>query len=110
MLTKINVPKTSIIIEIEDKEITVENMIDYDIKMIFRNQDNEPSLDENGDIFELLYWLDIKAKPNESIEYHSSLGIKREKRKLAELQAFFEYIEINKHNLFDLCGLHGELS
>lgn len=52
----------------------------------------------------------ISYKPNESIEYHSSLGIKREKRKLAELQAFFEYIEINKHNLFDLCGLHGELT
>lgn len=94
-------------LKIRDK---VENMIDYDIKMIFRNQDNEPSLDENGDIFEQLFWLDIKAKPNEAIEYHSSLGIKASKRKLAELQAFFEYVEINKRNLFDLCGLHGELS
>lgn len=35
--------------------------------MIFRNQDNEPSLDENGDIFEPMYWLDIKAKPNDEI-------------------------------------------
>jgi hypothetical protein len=109
MITKINVPKTSIVIEIEDKEITIKNMINYDIKMVFRNQDAEPSLDENGDVFEPLYWLDIRAVPNEATEYHSSLGVKRDKRKLAELQAFFEYIELNKQNLFDLCGLRGEL-
>ena len=38
MITKINVPKTSIVIEIE-----------------------------NGDVFEPLYWLDIKAKPEEDV-------------------------------------------
>ncbi|MXQ49538.1 hypothetical protein GRB29_09215 [Streptococcus pneumoniae] len=110
MMTKINVPKTSIVIEIENKEITIDNMIDYDIKMVFRNQDTEPSLDENGDIFEPLFWLDVKAKPNEDTEYHSSLGVKNEKKKLAELQIFFEYIEANKQNLFDLCGMRGELA
>lgn len=110
MITKINVPKTSIVIEIEDKEITIKNMINYDIKMVFRNQDAESSLDENGDVFEPLYWLDIRAVPNETTEYHSSLGVKRDKRKLAELQAFFEYIELNKQNLFDLCGMRGELA
>ena len=50
MITKINVPKTSIVIEIENKEIKIENMIGYDMKMVFRNQDAEPSLDENGDV------------------------------------------------------------
>ena len=54
MITKINVPKTSIVIEIENKEIKIENMIGYDMKMVFRNQDAEPSLDENGDVFEPL--------------------------------------------------------
>lgn len=43
MITKINVPKTSIVIEIENKEIKIENMIGYDMKMVFRNQDAEPS-------------------------------------------------------------------
>ena len=28
---------------------------------------------------------------------------------LAELQKFFEFIENNKRNLFDLCGIKGEL-
>ena len=110
MITKINVPKTSIVIEIENKEIKIENMIGYDMKMVFRNQDAEPSLDENGDVFEPLYWLDIKAKPEDDIEYHTSLGVKKEKRKLAELQIFFEYIEANKQNLFDLCGLRMKLT
>lgn len=110
MITKINVPKTSIVIEIENKEITIKNMIEYDIKAVFRNQDADTSLDTEGNVFEPLYWLDIRATPNEDTEYHSSLGVKGEKRKLAELQAFFEYIESNKRNLFDLCGLKGELS
>lgn len=82
MITKINVPKTSIVIEIENKEIKIENMIEYDIKMVFRNQDAEPSLDENGDVFEPLYWLDIKAIPKEPIEYHTSLGVKKERENL----------------------------
>ena len=93
MITKINVPKTSIVIEIENREITIGNMIDYDIKAVFRNQDADTSLDTEGNVFEPLYWLDIRATPNEDIEYHSSSGVKGEKRKLAELQAFFEYIE-----------------
>ncbi|WP_247906749.1 hypothetical protein [Streptococcus anginosus] len=109
MITKINVPKTSIVIEIENKEITIENMIEYDIKAVFRNQDADTSLDTEGNVFEPLYWLDIRAIPNEDTEYNSSWGVKGEKRKLAELQAFFEYIESNKRNLFDLCGLKGEL-
>ena len=109
MITKTNVPKTSIVIEIENKEITIKNMIGYDIQMVFRNQDAEPSLDENGDVFEPLYWLDIKATPKKPTEYHSSLGVKAEKRNLAELQKFFEFIENNKRNLFDLCGIKGEL-
>lgn len=109
MITKTNVPKTSIVIEIENKEITIKNMIGYDMKMVFRNQDAQPSLDENGDVFEPLYWLDIKATPKKPTEYHSSLGVKAEKRNLAELQKFFEFIENNKRNLFDLCGIKGEL-
>lgn len=109
MITKINVPKTSIVIEIENKEIKIENMIGYDVKMVFRNQDAEPSLDENGDVFEPLYWLDIRVTPKTPTEYHTSLGVKREKRHLAELQKFFEFIENNKRNLFDLCGIKGEL-
>ena len=109
MITKTNVPKTSIVIEIENKEITIKNMISYDIQMVFRNQDAEPSLDENGDVFEPLYWLDVKAIPKKPTEYHSSLGAKAEKRNLTELQKFFEFIEDNKRNLFDLCGIKGEL-
>lgn len=109
MQNKINVPGTSITLEIEDKVITVKNHIDYIIEMTFRNKDNEPTLDENGDIFEPFYWLDIKVKPEEPTEFHSSLGVKAEKRNLTELQKFFEFVETNKQFLFDICRFKGQL-
>ena len=109
MLNKIDIPGTDITLEIVDKTITITNKIEYDMQMHFRNTDADASLDTSGDVFEPLYWLDIKARPEEDIEYHTSLGVKKEKRKLAELQIFFEYIEDNKRNLFDLCGIKGEL-
>lgn len=109
MLNKIDIPGTSITLEIVDENITITNKIKYDMQMHFRNADADTSLDTNGDVFEPLYWLDIRATPKEPTEYHSSLEIKREKRHLAELQKFFEFIENNKRNLFDLCGIKGEL-
>nr|DAW75285.1 MAG TPA: hypothetical protein [Caudoviricetes sp.] len=59
MLNKIDIPGTTITLEIVDKNITITNKIEYDMQMVFKNQDAEPSLDENGDVFEPLYWLDI---------------------------------------------------
>ena len=90
MLNKIDIPGTDITLEIVDKTITITNKIEYDMQMHFRNTDADASLDTSGDVFEPLYWLDIKATPKMPTEYHTSLGIKREKRHLAELQKFFE--------------------
>lgn len=109
MQNKIDIPGTTITLEIVDKTITITNKIEYDIQMDFRNTDADTSLDTSGDVFEPLYWLDVKAIPKKPIEYHSSLGVKREKRHSNELQKFFEFIENNKRNLFDLCGIKGEL-
>lgn len=109
MLNKIDIPGTSITLEILDKNITITNKIEYDMQMHFRNADADASLDTSGDVFEPLYWLDIRVTPKELTEYHSSLGVKAEKRHLSELQKFFEFIENNKRNLFDLCGIKGEL-
>lgn len=109
MLNKLTIPGTSITLEIAGENITVSNAINYDIQMEFKNADADTSLDTNGDVFEPLYWLDVKAIPRKPTEYHSSLGVKAEKRNLAELQKFFEFIENNKRNLFDLCGIKGEL-
>ena len=109
MQNKIDIPGTTITLEIVDKTITITNKIEYDMQMHFRNADADTSLDTSGDVFEPLYWLDIKGTPKTPTEYHTSLEIKREKRHLAELQKFFEFIENNKRNLFDLCGIKGEL-
>ena len=109
MLNKIDIPGTTITLEIVGNTITITNKIEYDMQMQFRNLDSDTSLDTEGDVFEPLYWLDVKVTPKEPTEYHSSLGFKAEKRNLAELQKFFEFIENNKRNLFDLCGFKGEL-
>lgn len=106
---KIDIAGTSIALNVSRNDITVTNGIKYDIQMQFRNLDSDTSLDTEGDVFEPLYWLDVKVTPKEPTEYHSSLGFKAEKRNLAELQKFFEFIENNKRNLFDLCGFKGEL-
>ena len=106
---KIDIAGTSIALNVSRNDITVTNGIKYDIQMQFRNLDSDTSLDTEGDIFEPLYGLDIRVTPKTPTEYHTSLGVKREKRHLAELQKFFEFIENNKRNLFDLCGIKGEL-
>ena len=106
---KIDIAGTSIVLNISRNDITVTNGIKYDMQMQLRNLDSDTSLDTEGDVFEPLYWLDVKVTPKEPTEYHSILGVKAEKRNLAELQKFFEFIENNKRNLFDLCGFKGEL-
>ena len=80
MLNKIDIPGTSITLEIVDKNITITNKIEYDMQMHFRNTDADASLDTSGDVFEPLYWLDIRVTPKTPTEYHTSLGVKREKR------------------------------
>lgn len=63
MLNKIDIPGTTITLEIVDKTITITNKIEYDMQMVFRNQDADASLDTNGDVFEPLYWLGIRVTP-----------------------------------------------
>ena len=72
MLNKIDIPGTTITLEIVDKTITITNKIEYDMQMHFRNADADTSLDTDGDVFEPLYWLDIKATPKVPTEYHTS--------------------------------------
>ena len=68
MLNKIDIPGTDITLEIVDKTITITNKIEYDMQMHFRNTDADASLDTSGDVFEPLYWLDIKATPLISVD------------------------------------------
>lgn len=51
MLNKIDIPGTTITLEIVDKNITITNKIEYDMQMHFRNTDADASLDTSGDVF-----------------------------------------------------------
>lgn len=107
MLNKIDIPGTTITLEIVDKTITITNKIEYDMQMHFRNADADTSLDASGDVFEPLYWLDIKATPKVPTEYHTSLGIKREKRPIVVYKADNQGAEIFGKVLEK--GRHGKL-
>ena len=48
MLNKIDIPGTSITLEIVDKNITITNKIEYDMQMHFRNTDADASLTTSG--------------------------------------------------------------
>ena len=103
MQNKIDIPGTSITLEIVDKNITITNKIEYDMQMHFKNTDADASLDTSGDVFEPLYWLDIRVTPKTPTEYHTSLGVKKiplvvfdELKELLKLgQVAFLYIEPN---------------
>ena len=48
MQNKIDIPGTSITLEIVDKNITITNKIEYDMPMHFKNTDADASLDTSG--------------------------------------------------------------
>ena len=102
MQNKIDIPGTSITLEIVDKNITITNKIEYDMQMHFRNTDADASLDTSGDVFEPLYWLRHQGNTENADRVSYKPWGQERKRHLAELQKFFEFIENNKRNLFDL--------
>lgn len=77
---KINIPGTTITLEVHDKEIEVKNEIEYDIELTFRNEAAGASLDIEGNIFEPLFVTDVTAKPKEPIEFYSSSGARAGKQ------------------------------
>ena len=103
MLNKIDIPGTSITLEIVDKNITITNKIEYDMQMHFRNADADTSLDTDGDVFEPLYWLDIRVTPKTPTEYHTSLMASElravQSRALQKYDYPFEAIVVEKNSV-----------
>lgn len=88
MTSKINVTE-NIAILIEKRAITVNTTLNFDMSINFDNKEKEPTLDENGDIFEPVYKCKIKD--------------------LQEIKKFFEFVRENKENLFEMAGFRGAL-
>lgn len=68
MTSKINVTENIAII-IEPKKIDVATTLNFDMSINFDNKEKEPTLDENGDLFEPVYKCKIKAIPKSDVFY-----------------------------------------
>lgn len=71
--------------------------------------DNEPSLDEDGELFEIIYDLTLEAKPHDMINLTSSYFAKEHKKDTDEIIKTFAFIEDNKKNIFETLGIRGVL-
>lgn len=73
----------------------------WEFTSIFEKIDDEATLDENGELFELSYVLSLEAKPKAKVNLTSSY--------FAEIIKVFSFIEDNKKNIFESLGIHGVL-
>lgn len=81
----------------------------WDFVSDFKKIDDEPSLDENGELFETAYDLVLEAKPKTKINLTSSYFAKEHKKDTDEIIKVFSFIEDNKRNIFETLGIRGVL-
>ncbi|WP_253269227.1 hypothetical protein [Streptococcus suis] len=81
----------------------------WNIKAEFVVQDNQISLDENGDMFEPEYRLVLEAEYPDKLFLDDSNIAKELGKDIKEIQTLFEFIEGNKKNLFEELGFYGVL-
>lgn len=110
-MSKILVPKTDYLVEINEvvRAISILGNPNWEITVLFETKDNRPTLDENGDLFEPIYELNLRAVPKFNLELETSIQAKDLKKELAEIQAPFEFIEENKRNFFNVFNFKGVL-
>lgn len=110
-MSKILVPKTDYLVEINEliRTISILGNPNWEISVSFEKKENQPSLDENGDLFEPIYKLKLQAIPKFELELETSSQTKDLKKEVAEIQALFEFIEENKRNFFNMFEFKGVL-
>lgn len=81
----------------------------WDFISDFKKIDDEPSLDEDGELFETAYDLILEAKPKTKINLTSSYFAKEHKKDTDEIIKVFSFIEDNKRNIFENLGIRGVL-
>ncbi len=110
-MSKILVPKTDYLVEINEvvRAISILGNPNWEITASFEAKENQATLDENGDLFEPIYKLNLRAIPKFDLELETSSQAKDLKKELAEIQALFEFIEENKRNFFNVFEFKGVL-
>lgn len=101
--------ETTIISNRVDRIFVIEGHLTekFKFKTLFEKVDDEPSLDESGDLFEPAYDLVLEAEPLKPIVIDSSYSAKNRKKDMDEIQKVFAFIEDNKKNIFEFLGIRG---
>lgn len=108
MASKINATERIAII-IEKQKIEVVTTLNYDMSISFDNKDTAPTLDDNGDLFEPVYKCKVKAIPKNDVFFTSLTRVKSNIKTLQEVKKFFEFVNENRENLFEMAGFKGAL-
>jgi hypothetical protein len=95
------------LIERQNRTIEVTTSLPWDIEVEFAHQDQDISLDESGDIFEPVFELALYAKPKQKLSLTSSGQANTHKKEVAEIMKFFDFVNDNKKNLFEMTGVTG---
>ncbi|MGT2829015.1 hypothetical protein AB6M97_10380 [Streptococcus hillyeri] len=108
MISKINVTE-NIAIVITRKKVSVNTTLDYDMSITFDNKDRQPTLDENGDLFEPVFKCRVQVQPKREVFFGSLSKVKDNIKDLQEIKRFFEFVKENKENIFEMAGIRGAL-
>jgi phage protein len=107
MKNKISVTD-NISIEISKHKIEIFTFLPFNIQVYFEETINA-TLDEDGEMFGKKYKLNIFAKPKYADEFTIKAEVSSIIKNYKELKVFWEFVENNKKNLFDMAGYEGEV-
>lgn len=99
----------SIDVELSKKKITVFGMESWDIQIFFEKDNFEPTLDDDGGMFEPVYTLKMSAKHKKDVSLHNVKSAARLGNEAGEIKKLFVFAELNKENWFEVCGFIGKL-
>lgn len=81
----------------------------WDVSVEYQKDDFEPTLDQDGGMFEPKYRLVMIAKPKKEILLDTPSKASSLSKDAAEIKKLFDFIKLNKENFFEKLGLKGVL-
>lgn len=94
---------------LKDKTIAVIGMDSWDINVEYQKDDYEPTLDDDGGLFEPKYKLVMVASPKKDIVLETPNGANSLSKEASEIKKLFDFIKLNKQNFFEKLQLKGVL-
>lgn len=94
---------------LKEKKITVLGMDNWDIRVEYQKDDFEPTLDQDGGMFEPKFKLFMAATPKKDIVLKTPNGASSLAKEATEIKKLFDFVKLNSQNFFEKLGLKGVL-